>query len=309
MGKRTRIFRGAKDKDHPFKAVNRATFDGSGLSFEARGVMAYVLMKPDDWELNVPDLMREGGIGRDKAYRIIDECIEAGYMERVDGRDKRGKFGSNDIHVHELPLPKQGEEITPEPCTEKPDAVQPDTGLPDTDNPNTEKPYPENQEQTNKGIQLSSELTKKGGERAQAPRPPAKAPSVDDDVEFESGKPVTELQTMYVAVCEAVGWDYHVIDEADQVAAAKLVRDLSKVSYTTDDIRRFMVEVWFKDWRWEKRQERPKLGDIRQGIGALRTALPEHVPRVHTNGTSKVAGSMAAIDEYDRIKAKHGASK
>lgn len=150
MSKPIRIRRATKDKDHPYKSMRRATFDGCGLSFEARGVLAYVLMKPDDWVVNVPDLMREGGIGRDKAYRIIDELIAAGYAERVDGRDNHGKFGSNTILIYE------------QPCTEKPDTAEPDTAEPDT----------ENTEHTNKGKELKKEKKlSKEPEKAQAPKP------------------------------------------------------------------------------------------------------------------------------------------
>ena len=88
MNKPVRIVRATKDKDNPYKQVRRATFDGSNLSFEARGVLAYILMKPDDWETNIGDIMREGNIGREKAYRIVNELIEHGYAERCDGRDR-----------------------------------------------------------------------------------------------------------------------------------------------------------------------------------------------------------------------------
>lgn len=141
------------------------------------------------------------------------------------------------------------------------------------------------------------------GEGAQAPNPP---PSPDADVDFGSREKLTPKQAMYAAICEAVGWDYNLIEEGDRIAAAKLVTDLSKQNYTTGDIRRFMVEVWFKGWRWEKDQQRPSIKDIRKGIGALRLAVPEPVPRA--SPTSKVAGSLAAIDEYERIKARHGAN-
>jgi hypothetical protein len=135
MSKQVRIIRATKDRDNPYKQLRRASFDGSGLSFEARGVLAYVLMKPDDWELQITDVMREGNIGRDKAYRILDELIRAGYAERLDGRDEDGKFGHNFIVIHE------------QPCTENPDTVKPDT----------EEPYPENPDHTNKGIPLKRE--------------------------------------------------------------------------------------------------------------------------------------------------------
>ena len=139
----------------------------------------------------------------------------------------------------------------------------------------------------------------KKGERAQAPAAP------NTDVDF-GGKALTPQQTMFAAICEAMGWDYRIVKRQDKQPVGELVSDLSKAGYTADDIRRFMVEVWFKDWRWEKRQERPRLKDIRQGIGALRAVLPEEMSRASPNGTSKVASSLSAVDQYAQLKAKHG---
>lgn len=168
MGKRTRIHRCAKDKDNPYKAVSRAPFDGSALSFEARGALGYILMKPDDWEINVPDLMREGGIGRDKAYKIIEELIAAGYAERIEARDRGGKFGGSDIHIFEATKGTQADADTPAPLPEKPDTVNPHTDKPDTVQPDTE-----NQEQTNKGKETKKGSNKKKGDGASAPTTPA----------------------------------------------------------------------------------------------------------------------------------------
>jgi hypothetical protein len=168
MSKQVRIVRATKDKDHPYKQVLRATFDGSGLSFEARGVLAYILMKPDDWTLHVKDIMREGSIGRDKAYSILKELIEAGYAQRIDERDEHGKFDSTTIVVHERPH------------TEKPY----------TDNPDTEKPYPENTEHTNKGIPLKKErILNSDKERGAVAPTPKQHPAVTAYREFHNRFP------------------------------------------------------------------------------------------------------------------------
>lgn len=92
-------------------------------------------------------------------------------------------------------------------------------------------------------------------------------------------KTLTPQQAMYGAICEALGWDYHTITEKDQVRVAQAVKILSKANYTVDDIRRFMLEVWFHDWRWEKYSQRPTLEQLRQDIGKLRAGVPETVPR------------------------------
>jgi hypothetical protein len=131
------IRRSKKDSDNPYKSIRRATFEDNRLSFEARGVLGYILVKPDDWRINVTDLMKQGDMGRDKTYRILNELIETGYCERVELRD-RGRIVGYDYLINE------------EPCTEKP--------LPDF--PYTAKPLTENQDHTNKEVPLKKKETK-----------------------------------------------------------------------------------------------------------------------------------------------------
>lgn len=82
--------------NEPWFAVARSTAqhgarDG-GLSFEARGVLLYLLSKPGDWQISVDDIQREGNIGRDKTKRLLKELREHGYIltEMTHGED--GKF-------------------------------------------------------------------------------------------------------------------------------------------------------------------------------------------------------------------------
>lgn len=274
------IRRAPHDSENPYKVVRRATFEDSSLSFEARGVMAYLLMKPDDWEININDLQREGGIGRDKTYKILTELIAARYLERVDERDK-GQFGGATYLLHESPLP------------EKPDTVTPLPEKPDTDLPDTEKPLPVNPQETNKEktTKKGLELNREGTEGA-APLPPP-----DDDVAFGDDKTLTPQQTMFAAICEAMGWDYRIVRREDKQTVGELVSDLSKAGYTTEDVRRYMVEVWFKDWRWEKRQERPKLEDIRKGIGVLRAVLPDEARASPTPSANGNGGRLSPVEK------------
>lgn len=131
-----------------------------------------------------------------------------------------------------------------------------------------------------------------------------------EDVEFGkpdtptpvTEKPLTPQQAMYGAICEALGWDYHVIAEKDKVQVAQAVKILTKANYTVEDIGRFMVDIWFHDFRWEKFQQRPTLGQLRQEIGKLRAGVPETVPR---NG-AVVDKNKAAADQVRSMLVAHG---
>lgn len=123
MGKRaSTIKRAPHDKDNPYKMIRQATLEDGRLSWEARGMIGYLLMKPDNWTITVPNLMREGGCGRDKTYRIVGELVELDYLERIDTREE-GKFSETTYHVHESPCPEKP--YTAEPLTEKPLTANP----------------------------------------------------------------------------------------------------------------------------------------------------------------------------------------
>lgn len=115
---------------------------------------------------------------------------------------------------------------------------------------------------------------------------------------------LTPQQEMYGAICEAMGWDYHVIAEEDRIQVAKTVKSFVAGGYAVNDIRRVMVEVWFKDWRWTEKGQRPTLKQLKQEIGKLRAGVPENVPRPGANApATKVEGNLAAVrNVFARIR-------
>lgn len=131
--KTVRVIRTPHTKDRPFFVMNRKSAQDKRLSWEARGVLAYLLSKPDDWQLMVIDLQQN--CGRDKVKKIITELAEFGYLKIEAHRDENGKFTNNEYKVIETPF------------TENPSTVNPSMDNPSTVNPllhNTEKTNHEN---------------------------------------------------------------------------------------------------------------------------------------------------------------------
>lgn len=62
------------------------------MTFETRGMIAYLLSKPNNWEMRVGNLLNASPAGRDKVRRMIREAIEFGYMVRIKEKDESGKF-------------------------------------------------------------------------------------------------------------------------------------------------------------------------------------------------------------------------
>ena len=59
-------------KDKNFFAASNEPFNDDRLTWEARGVMGYLLSKPDDWQVRFNDLVKRGPAGDHKVRRGID---------------------------------------------------------------------------------------------------------------------------------------------------------------------------------------------------------------------------------------------
>ena len=108
-----RVLRTPKTKDRPYFSMSRASAQNTELSFEARGMLAYLLSKPDDWKVQPKDLQQK--CGRDKVYKVLNELIAAGYIVRntlVD--EKTGKRQGVEYQVYEEPLPDLPDTVLPD---------------------------------------------------------------------------------------------------------------------------------------------------------------------------------------------------
>lgn len=78
--------------DQKYFAVSNALFNDSQLSFEARGVMGYLLSKPNGWKARVSDLIAQSPAGRHVVQRILKELEKFGYLHREKVRKENGQF-------------------------------------------------------------------------------------------------------------------------------------------------------------------------------------------------------------------------
>ena len=81
-------------KEGKFFTVSNEPFQDSSLSWEARGVMGYILSKPDSWIVRTHDLVQQGPAGERKIKSILRELKAAGYMSRVQEKPEgnKGRF-------------------------------------------------------------------------------------------------------------------------------------------------------------------------------------------------------------------------
>jgi hypothetical protein len=110
MSKQT-VFRVAKNRDNPYVMLNKKFLEHPQLSYRAKGILSYILSKPDHWNLNVSDLVNHGKEGRDAIYSAVKELVQHGFMQHICYRE-HGKISHYEYIVYEQPLETPIERIT-----------------------------------------------------------------------------------------------------------------------------------------------------------------------------------------------------
>jgi len=109
------IFRVNKNADNPFVMMDKRPIENDNLSWKAKGLLSYLLSRPDDWTINMGDLVKRSTDGRAAVESAIDELINAGHIVKVgQTKDKKARFTRNEYHVHEIPLQvfRSGKSVT-----------------------------------------------------------------------------------------------------------------------------------------------------------------------------------------------------
>ena len=127
------IIRAARPISKFYVLDKRISEDGR-LSWAARGMLVFLLGKPDNWKVSIAALVHETSssskpTGRDGVYALVRELEEAMYLRRTQGRSDGGAFDQNDYVVSEAPLtdsPLTAEPYTVEPLTANPTLVNTD---------------------------------------------------------------------------------------------------------------------------------------------------------------------------------------
>ena len=97
------IFRVVKEKSNPYVVLNKGFLNDESLSFRAKGILAYLLSKPDNWQVYQKQLERASKDGRERIRAAVKELIDANYIMRTRRRTEDGRFAGWEYAVHEVP--------------------------------------------------------------------------------------------------------------------------------------------------------------------------------------------------------------
>lgn len=125
----------APRKESNFYVLDKKISEDKRLSWAARGLLVFLLGKPDHWTVNVQALINETkgsrkSTGRDGVWSLLKELIDVGYCTRSQSRKADGTLGEMAYTISEQ-------------CTEPHtdfQGTEPHTGLPGTAQPFTANP-------------------------------------------------------------------------------------------------------------------------------------------------------------------------
>lgn len=72
---------------------------------QAKGLLAYLLSLPADWEVHKTEIYKHFKNGRDSVFRAWKELEQLGYITEKKYRDKKGRFQTQ-YTIHEEPVLK-----------------------------------------------------------------------------------------------------------------------------------------------------------------------------------------------------------
>lgn len=126
-----------------FYTLDKSISEDSRLSWASRGLLIFLLGKPDHWEVSVRHLINQTkdaigkASGRDAVRVLLKELEAAGYLTVDRARNESGVFNGMAYTVCERP-------IDVAPGAENPGVEPPQTENPGPANPSPEEPSPEN---------------------------------------------------------------------------------------------------------------------------------------------------------------------
>lgn len=78
-------------RQRPFTQIDNEIINNSALTWQAKGMLAYLLSKPDGWTFFEDDLVKRSDNGKSSVRSILKELLETGYLIRGERmRDENG---------------------------------------------------------------------------------------------------------------------------------------------------------------------------------------------------------------------------
>lgn len=90
-------------RENPFVQIDKNLLFDTEISWKAKGILAYLLSRPTDWQVYENEIVKHSTDGRDSVRSGIKELIAGGYIERFERRNEKGHFRGYEYNVYEAP--------------------------------------------------------------------------------------------------------------------------------------------------------------------------------------------------------------
>ena len=135
------VFRVKKNKG--YTVMSNHHLRNKELTLKAKGLLSQMLSLPENWDYTLAGLSHINKESIDAIRTAVLELEKAGYIERAQGRDEKGKMTAITYTIYEQPI---------SPVLEKPK----------TDNPTSENPMQLNKDIQNTDLSRKEEINKDG---------------------------------------------------------------------------------------------------------------------------------------------------
>lgn len=93
-----------RKRPNNFVMIDKTFLEDERLSFKAKGILAYLLSKPDNWKVIVGNLVKYSKDGKSAVYAGLKELKECGYYVKTPIRSEDGRRISRwESTVYEMP--------------------------------------------------------------------------------------------------------------------------------------------------------------------------------------------------------------
>jgi len=101
------IIRVQKSRNNPFVIMDKRPLEDARLSFKAKGILAYLLSRPDDWVVRIADLCNHSPDGPTAVRAAMKELAAQGYaiLQTIKDKDS-GKIEGKEWIIFENPEEK-----------------------------------------------------------------------------------------------------------------------------------------------------------------------------------------------------------
>ena len=146
------------EKNRGYTVMSNHHLRNKELTLKAKGLLSQILSLPENWDYTLAGLSHINKESIDAIRTAVLELEKAGYIERSQGRDEKGKMTAITYTIYEQPISP----VLDQPVLENPTSDKPTLEKPKTDNPTSENPMQLNKDIQKTDLSRKEEINKDG---------------------------------------------------------------------------------------------------------------------------------------------------